>query len=313
MGRGTAPEGRGLRPLWHGVASLRLRSLVPGVAVLAALAVGAAWAGSASLGGGKGTGAVEASAGVGGLLVGADAAAPDLSRYAAFVAPEPQEANVPYDGRFTFVRVQFDVGFMSGGRRGFGREPPWAHDYPRAERHLMKILRETTYLRPYMDGGNIFALDDPKLFHYPLAYVSEPGYWRPTKAEAESLREYFLKGGFVIFDDFRGGDWYNFEAQMRRVLPEALIEPMDVAHPIFHAFFEIQSLDIAPPTFRQYRPVFYGIYLLHEDGRELVAIANYNNDIGDYWEWSDAGFLPIDLSNEAYKLGVNYVVYAMTH
>lgn len=242
------------------------------------------------------------------------AAAPDLVAHAAFIRPsEPdQDYNTPYDGRFTFARVRFDVGF-GGGRRGFGREPPWAHDYPRAERHLMQILSETTTLEPYMDGGNIFALDDPDLFRYPLAYVSEPGYWRPTEDEVQGLRDYILKGGFVIFDDFRGGDWYNFETQMRRVLPEALLEPMDIAHPIFHSFFDIASLDIAPPTFQQYRPVYYGVFLLERDGRELVAIANYNNDIGEYWEWSDTGFVPIDLSNEAYKLGVNYIVYAMTH
>ena len=227
-----------------------------------------------------------------------------------------QEANVPYDGRFTFARIRFGVGLSAGsfgGGRGRGRLPPWAHDYPRAERNFMNILRETTLLQPYMDGGNIFTTDDPKLTRFPLAYISEPGFWNPTESEVEGLRNYLLKGGFLIADDFRGSDWFNFDAQMKRVIPDAEFVELDETHTIFDSFFRIESLKtLASPTF-QVVPVYLGLHEENDPDRRLIAIANYNNDIGEYWEFSDVGWYPIDLSNEAYKLGVNYVIYAMTH
>ena len=227
-----------------------------------------------------------------------------------------QQDNVPYDGRFTFARIRFGVGLnagsFGGGRRGRGL-PPWAHDYPRAERNFMNILRETTLLKPYMDGGNIFTTDDPELTRFPLAYISEPGYWNPSDSEVEGLRNYLLKGGFLIADDFRSGDWFNFDAQMKRVIPGAEFVELDESHTIFDSFFRIESLKaLASPTF-QVEPVYLGLFEENDPDRRLVAIANYNNDIGEYWEYSDVGWYPIDLSNEAYKLGVNYVIYAMTH
>ncbi|HEV2131355.1 MAG TPA: DUF4159 domain-containing protein [Longimicrobiaceae bacterium] len=221
-----------------------------------------------------------------------------------------QNHNTPYDGSFTFVRLRF-----TPSRGGFfgGREPPWAHDYPRAERNLMRILDEITQITPFLGGGNVLTADDPELFKYPVAYICEPGYWTPTDAEVEGLRNYLLKGGFLIVDDFRGDDLYNFEVQIRRVLPDAQLVELDVSHPVFNSFFEIHSLDFSAPTFRQYRPVYFGIFEDNDPAGRLLAVVNYNNDIGDYWEWSDVGFMPIELSNEAYKLGVNYIVYAMTH
>jgi hypothetical protein len=223
--------------------------------------------------------------------------------------------NVPYDGRFAFVRLRYDLG---GGRGGFGgfsgfrREPPWAHDYPRADRHFMRILEEITLLRPHLDESNIFALDDPDLHSFPVAYMSEPGFWTLTDAETEGLRSYLTKGGFLIFDDFRGFHLTNFEEQLRRVLPKAKLVTLDGTHPIFHAFFEIDPARFVPPYGGE-TPVFYGVFEDNDPNKRLQIIANYNNDIGEYWEFSDTGWVPIDLSNEAYKFGVNYVVYAMTH
>ena len=155
------------------------------------------------------------------------------------------EARVDYDGRFAFVRLRYHLGGGRGGFGGFRREPPWAHDYPRADRHLMKILSEITLLRPHLDDSNIFTLDDPELHRYPVAYMSEPGYWTLNDAEAEGLRTYLAKGGFLIFDDFRQEHWYNFEAQLRKVLPAQRLMPLDASHPMFHAFFEID-----PAAFR---------------------------------------------------------------
>ncbi len=227
-------------------------------------------------------------------------------------APDLQEARVPYDGRFAFVRLRYELGGGRGGFGGFRREPPWAHDYPRADLHLMKILQEITLLRPHLDESNIFSLDDPELHNYPVAYMSEPGFWTMTDQEAEGLRTYLAKGGFLIFDDFRTQHWYNFEEQMRRVLPSQRLVELDPASPVFHAFFEIDPAKFVPPYGAE-KPVFYGIFEDNDPTKRLQVVANYNNDLGEYWEFSDTGWVPIDLSNEAYKFGVNYIVYGMTH
>ena len=233
-----------------------------------------------------------------------------FSRFLPRPDPDPSAtSNQPYDGRFVFVRLRYDVGFGGGFRRG--RELPWAHDYPTADVHMMKIMKELTLLDPRIDGSNVLALDDPELFNYPVAYMSEPGFWSPTDAEADGLRKYLLKGGFVIFDDFRGYDWENLEQQMRRVLPEHRFVQLDASHPIFHSFFEIDSLDFL--TSYNGQPTYYGIFEGNDSGKRLMVIANRDNDLGEYWEYSDTGYAPVDLSNEAYKFGVNYMMYALLH
>lgn len=226
-----------------------------------------------------------------------------------------QYSNRDYDGRFTFVRISFET--AGGDLRRFGRRgggpPPWAHDYPRAERNFMQIIMETTFIRPHLGGGNVFSTDDPEMAKYPLAYISEPGYWNPTDEEVLGLRNYLQKGGFLIADDFRGDDWFNFEAQMLRVIPGSRFDQLDESHDIFDSFFRIKDLSvILSPTFNT-TPVYMGLHEDNDATRRLMVIANYNNDIGEYWEYSDVDWYPIDLSNEAYKLGVNYLIYALTH
>ena len=217
--------------------------------------------------------------------------------------------NTAYDGRFTFARIRVEP---LGGEWGGRRDLKWDHDFPRAERNLMRIVRELSSLEPFMNGGNVFSADDPELHRFPIAYVSEPGFWTVSDKEAEGLRSYLLKGGFLIFDDFFGEHWYNFESQMLKVLPQARLVRLDPSHPIFDSFFHITSLDYRHPYFG-HPSEFFGIFEDNDPSKRLMVIVNYNNDIGDMWEWSDAGFIPIDLSNEAYKLGVNYLMYALTH
>ena len=220
--------------------------------------------------------------------------------------------NQEYDGRLVFVRLRYNSGFGGGfGRRG-GREPGWAHDYPTADVHMMKILDELTALSPRVDGSNVLALDDPELFNYPIAYLSEPGGWSMSDEEAKGLRDYLRKGGFIIFDDFRGYDWLNLEEQMRRVLPDAHWVQLDEKHPIFNSFFEIKSLTFLT-SYTATMPTYFGIFEDNDPRRRLIAIANRDNDLGEYWEFSDTGMDPVDLSNEAYKFGVNYFIYGLTH
>jgi len=222
--------------------------------------------------------------------------------------------NVPYDGRFTFVRLSFTPSSDGGGWGRRGRAQLWwDHDWPTAERNLMQLVRELTSIFPYMDGSQILAADDPELFKYPVAYVSEPGHWTVTAAEAEGLRNYMLKGGFLIFDDFAGPyEFLNLEQCMAQVLPDARLVPLDATHPIFHSFFALDTLNFMHP-YRGVPSEFWGVYEDNDPDKRLMAILNYNNDIGELWEFSATGWFPVPLTNEAYKLGINYIVYAMTH
>jgi hypothetical protein len=187
------------------------------------------------------------------------------------------------------------------------------HDYPTSDTHMMKILNELTLARPHMDGSNILSLADPELCNYPIAYMSEPGFWSMDDDEVNGLRAYLTKGGFMIFDDFRGRDWYNLQEQMRRALPEGQWVELDPSHPIFHSFFEINDPHSMTPPYGGMPPEFFGLYGSGDRNGRLLAIANVNNDLGEYWEFSDTGYAPVDLSNEAYKFGVNYFVYGLTH
>jgi hypothetical protein len=141
-----------------------------------------------------------------------------------------------------------------------------------------------------------------------------------TEKEALAFRAYLMKGGFLIVDDFRidgdpraGGGWANLEENMHRILPEARIVDLDPSAQIFHSFFEIDSFGFVPQFYDQGRPIFRGIYENNDPRKRLMAIINYNTDISNFWEFSATGFKPIEESNEAYKLGVNYVIYGMTH
>jgi hypothetical protein len=225
--------------------------------------------------------------------------------------------NTSYDGRFTFVRVNYTT---APGGYWYGGWPAWAHGYPLAEQNLMRIMNEVSYLGPHIDEINTLTFDDPELSKYPIAYVIEVDWWAMTDREAVALRAYMQKGGFVIVDDFKGrgyrsgfgSGWGVFEAAMKRVLPEATFVDLDVSHPIFHSFFEIASLDI-PQAYLAGRPIFRGLYEDNDPTKRLQMIVNYNTDISQFWEWSGRGFRPIADTNEAYKLGVNYIIYGMTH
>jgi hypothetical protein len=219
----------------------------------------------------------------------------------------PDNARVPYDGRWAFVRLRHTVGVGAYGGRG---EPPWAHDYPTAERNFARILEDITLIKPHLDESNIFTMDDPELFNYPIAYMSEPGFWQMNDGELTGLANYIKKGGFIIFDDFRGQHWYNFEEQVHRVIPGSQLVELDPAHPIFHSFFEID-----PRQTKGYygQASFHGVFEDNDPNKRLLLVADYNHDIGEFWEFTSTGLMPVDDTNDAYKYGINYIVYAMTH
>lgn len=224
--------------------------------------------------------------------------------------------NVPYDGRLTFLRLRFTplwTDYGGGGGYFGGINYQWDHDYPKAERNFMRIVDELTGAEANTEGHNILSVGDPEIFKYPLAYVVEPGWMVLSDDDAANLRAYLAKGGFLIFDDFAGDrQLRNFLDQLRRILPEAKPEVLTPEHPIFNAFFQVESLDFYHP-YQGVPAYFLGVYEDNDPAKRLQLVINFNNDIGESWEYSDTDFFPIEISNVAYKLGVNYVVYAMTH
>jgi hypothetical protein len=224
----------------------------------------------------------------------------------------PYRLDLSYDGRFTFVRTRWQSD--GGGRYRGGWSSAWNHDYPRAEQNLSLILSELTVLDIHTDGSRILTLDDRELFKYPIAFMWEPGFWNLTDGEAEAFRAYLLKGGFAVFEDFDGAQqWRNFEAQMRRVLPDGRFVKLDQSHRIFNTFFEIKNINAIVHPMSHIPPNYYGVFEDNDPSKRLIVIANYDNDVPEYWEWSGQGLFPFDASNEAYKLGVNYMIYGLTH
>ena len=228
---------------------------------------------------------------------------------------EPPVSNAKYNGQFSIARIKYTVG---PGGYYYRNEPAWAHGYNTAEANLSQILNSLTLVHPKLDSSNVFGVDDPEFSKNPVSYMTEAGYWELTPPEAAALGAYIKKGGFVIFDDFRppprgGGGWEQFAANMKQVLPDATIVPLTPADPIFHVFFDIASFDVLPQAYDGGAPQIMGIYEDNDPKKRLMAIINFNTDVSQFWEYSSQGFFTVNQSNEAYQLGVNYIIYGITH
>jgi hypothetical protein len=231
-------------------------------------------------------------------------------------AEPPPAPRLGYDGRFTFARLRYIGYFGSFYYRGI---PSWQHGYNTAEHNLLSIMHEVTSVHPRMDSTAVVGIDDPELFRYPVTYMTEAGYWELTDREAATLSKYLLKGGFLILDDSRDGmspgnaGWANIEANFRKIVPDARFVDLKPSHPIFHSFFDIESFDIVKQFYDRGRPEFRAIFDGNDPTHRMMVLSNFNTDVSNYWEFSAVGFRPVDESNEAYKLGVNYLIYALTH
>jgi len=226
--------------------------------------------------------------------------------------PGPQKAK--YDGRWAFVRVRYNQGLGRGG-------PSWAHDWPAGETHFMQILDFVTNLDARQDTTLILNLDDPEIFKYPIIYLCEPGFWTMNDKEAASLRAYLQKGGMIIFDDFHsidraaggGDDWPYFEQAFKQAMPDAKFQDLDIKNTLFHSFFDVPSFDVVHNNYDPGQPIFRGVYEDNDPKKRLLAIINYNTDVSEYWEFSATGFNPVSDTNEAYQIGVNWIIYGFTH
>jgi hypothetical protein len=215
------------------------------------------------------------------------------------------EPNAPYDGRFTFARIRYTQGYRLA----------WGVDYPRMERNFLVILDNLSSMMLRQEETNVYTLDDPGLSKHTVAWLTEPGYWVPTEAEAKGLREWLQRGGFLIIDDFYyQQQWDVFERSMRMVIPDVRFVRLNVSHPIFNSFFTLTTLDgMHHPATEAARAEYYAVYENNDPAGRMLAVISFNNDIGDYMEWSSGGWYPVNLSNDAYKFATNFIMYGLSH
>jgi hypothetical protein len=197
----------------------------------------------------------------------------------------------------------------------------WSVDFPKADRQFLMGLKRLTNIDAY-EFENPIQLTDPALSRYPFLYAVEVGYMSLTDAEVEGLRRYLLAGGFLVVDDFWGTmEWENFESEFRRVLPGHRVVEVPLDHPVFNCFYNVTEVMQVPnvglgaqggPTHEKdgYIAACRGIF--DEKGRLMVVI-NWNTDLGDAWEWAEFPYYPLRFSTHAYQLGVNFIVYSMSH
>jgi len=223
------------------------------------------------------------------------------------------------EAEFHFARLAYDSHGRRAGSRGY-TNPMWAVDFPLAEEHFLPALGRFSRIEAAATSAHI-QLTDEELFDYPWLFMQQPGAggWNPTELEAERLREYLFRGGFLVVDDFHGEqEWLWFEQQIKRVLPGRPLVDIAAADGLLNIIFPVDSRTQIPGERhlfgRQPRmdgpPHWRAIY--DDDGRMMVAI-NHNIDMGDAWEHADDPGYPVEMSGLAYRFGTNYVIYAMTH
>lgn len=214
---------------------------------------------------------------------------------------------------FHFTRLFYN------GRGGFN-DGYWQVDYPDAEVHFLQGVSRLTRVQTG-DRSRIFRITDDAIFDYPWLYAVEVGYWYLDDEEAARLREYLLRGGFLMVDDFHGTrQWEGFRESIQRVFPDRPIIDIPEDDEVMHVQYDLdQNVQIygirffyTGHTYEEdgYKPTWRGIY--DDDGRLMVAI-NHNMDLGDAWEHADTPQYPAHLTALAYRYAVNYVIYAMTH
>lgn len=237
----------------------------------------------------------------------------------------------PSTGEFHFVRLEYNDlpqfhrrwGYASRSGQGNGW---WIVDWPDAEDHFTSGVQRLTRIAAG-ESRHMRLLDD-HIFDHPWIYATQTGWWDLSDAETARLREYLLRGGFLVADDFWGPDqWEMFRETMNRVLPGHPILELETADPVMHVVYDIAEKDLTfIPGTRHLRLAADGSVVVHQPegtapawrsirddrGRMVVAV-NFNTDVGDAWEYADSPQYPEHMTELAYRYGINYVVYSMTH
>jgi len=197
----------------------------------------------------------------------------------------------------------------------------WTNDYPRADRHFLAAIRRLTRLNARSVEQPVSLDDHDEVYNYPWLYAVFVGEWDLTDQQARTLRDYLLRGGFLMCDDFWGTrDWSIFEASMNKVFPDRPIVEINDAESIFHTVYDLDERYQVPGEWSLRMGVPYrndgavahwrGIY---DDKNRLMVAVSFNSDLGDSWEWADDPRYPEEYSALGIRIGVNYIIYSMTH
>jgi hypothetical protein len=237
----------------------------------------------------------------------------------------PPDFDAPAE--FVIGRLMYPSG-VSFGRFGGGDwrrgGTSWAVDYPRGDRTLARIVRRLTRVNVRSVEQPVNLEDGDDVYHWPFLMVGLAGYWELSDEQAAKLRDYLLRGGFLFCDSFFGSDsWVGFEQGMRRIFPDREMVDLTDDHPVFNSVYSIPNMT------KVQIPNMYALYgggrgylsdgavprwrgIMDDNGRLMVLIA-FNNDVADSWQWADDARYPADSANLGLRIGVNIVVYAMTH
>ncbi len=222
---------------------------------------------------------------------------------------------------FVFVRVKYSMGYFGlAFQSRYGPYDSWMVDHPAAEENFLKGLAKATNI-PVSSRAVSIGLTDDELFDYSFAYMVEVGYLELSSQEAAALREWLLRGGFLLIDDFHGWrEWQNFVYQFKKVFPDREVKDIPINHPLFHCFYDFDYFPQVPGLAALVRGVTYekGGRVPHcrgflDDQGRIMVLVNHNVDIGDSWEHTGDPRYDIKYSVLGYKLGINYIIYALTH
>ena len=242
--------------------------------------------------------------------------------------PLPEDYKVP--GEWVFARLMYPphphAQFSRPFRFGVGidwREggSSWSQDYPRADRHFAQAMRRLTRVNARSVEQPVNLDDGDDVYNWPWLCAGEMGDWKLTDDQIKKLRDYLLRGGFLMLDDFWGTvEWGRFDETMKAVFPDRPIVEIDNEDAIFHSVYDLDDRYQIPgqwalargTTYRNdgYRAYWRGIY---DDNNRLMVAMCFNSDVGDSWEWADEPRYDEKYSALGIRIGVNYVVYSMTH
>lgn len=252
------------------------------------------------------------------MLVLATAVLAQRFRFGEEDNPAPMPADAQEKTEWVFGRLRYSSGGGGGGYRRRGNS--WATDYPKADRQFVQGVRRLSRVHA-KSIEQVVDVGKDEIFGVPWLYAVEVGNWNLDDAQAARLREYLLRGGFLMVDDFHGSEqWAGFMATLRRVFPDREVTDLENSHALFHVLYALDER-FQVPGIQMFRsgqtwerdgvePRWRGV--LDDKGRAMVAIC-HNMDLGDAWEWADDPNYPEKYASLAYRVGINYIVYAMTH
>jgi Domain of unknown function (DUF4159) len=219
---------------------------------------------------------------------------------------------------FSWSRLSYKSSYGGGYGRGWGAS--WTRDYPKADRQFLIALKRLTRVQGRMTE-QVVNLDSDEIFNFPWVYAVQVQGWTFTPEEAKRMREYLLKGGFLMVDDFHGSeDWEAFMTGMRMVFPDRPVEDLTNKDEIFHVLYDLDDRFQVPGeqyirsgrTYEKDGFVPKWRAIRDDKGRVMVGIC-FNMHLGDAWEWADDPEYPETFASMAFREGLNYVVYGMTH